>query len=193
MTKKIHVAAAVFVLIVALLLSPLAQAKSGTTPREIGKQVTVLATQNQVITAERSAYITYSKPLPPKVVKAPKKRAVPVTPAQKNIKGAPPFIKTRWGKIPKNTYYGKYYDARALTKRNCIVARESMGVRTVINSQGYSGLYQFGLPFTRSLQKFTGEKVPIRYMSYQAQDMSFWKVYNFGKGAKHWAGGRWHC
>lgn len=192
MTKKTPVAIAAVVFMIALLLSPLAQAKSETTPREIGNTVTVLATQNQVITAKRSAYVTYAKPLPPKAVKAPKKRAA-VKPAQQNIKGTPPFIKTRWGKIPKNTYHGRFYVASALNFRNCVVARESMGVRTVINSQGYSGLYQFGLSWTRTIQKWTGERVAIRHMSYQAQDLAFWKAYNFGRGAGNWAGGRWHC
>lgn len=193
MTKKTPVAiAAVLVLIVALLLSPLAQAKSETTPRENGNQVIALATQNEVITARRAAFI---KPLPLAKQIAPKKRVTTKLPTQQNrsIKGTPPFIKTRWGRIPKNTYHGRFYVASALNFRNCVVARESMGVRTVINSQGYSGLYQFGLRWTRTIQKWTGERVAIRRMSYQAQDLAFWKAYNFGRGAGNWAGGRWHC
>lgn len=105
----------------------------------------------------------------------------------------PPMVRTRWGVVPQNTYHGKWYDASALSTRNCIVRRESDGSPTSINSGGYSGLYQFGLSWTRTLQKYTGERVAIVRMSYQAQDLSFWRVWNFGRGASNWAGGRWSC
>lgn len=105
----------------------------------------------------------------------------------------PPMVHTRWGLAPANTYHGKWYDPSALTTRNCIVMRESMGHPTSINSAGYSGLYQFGLSWTHTLQGFTGEHVAIVQMSYQAQDLAFWRVWNFGKGAGNWAGGRWAC
>lgn len=95
--------------------------------------------------------------------------------------------------ILPSAYKGSWYDARFEQYRMCVVKRESMGHYDAINSQGYSGAYQFGLSWTRTIQKWTGEHVPIRYMSRYAQDLAFWRAFNHGKGAGNWAGGRWYC
>lgn len=105
----------------------------------------------------------------------------------------PPLVRSPWGMVPQNTYHGRWYDPSALSTRNCIVMRESMGHPTSINSGGYSGLYQFGLSWTPTIQKWTGEHVAIVRMSYQAQDYAFFRAYAFGKGASNWSGGRWTC
>lgn len=96
--------------------------------------------------------------------------------------------------ILPSAYTGPYYDARYEAKRRCIVKRESEGRYGARNrSSGAAGAYQFMPSWTRTIQKWTGEKKPIYAMSRYAQDLAFWKAFNHGKGARNWAGGRWHC
>ncbi len=96
--------------------------------------------------------------------------------------------------ILPSAYTGPYYDARYEAKRRCIVKRESEGRYGARNrSSGAAGAYQFMPSWTRTIQKWTGEKKPIYAMSRYAQDLAFWRAFNHGKGAHNWAGGRWHC
>jgi hypothetical protein len=105
----------------------------------------------------------------------------------------PKTLKTSWGWVHANTYFGKWFDPSAEVTRECVVARESMDHRDAYNSSGASGYYQFMLPWTHTIQQWTGEHVPIRDMSTQAQDLAWWRAWDFGKGASNWAGGRWSC
>ena len=150
---------------------------------------------------------------PPRMVHT----VVVVKPAAKPVKAATPAVKkkptatvkkkhktttTTTARVRANldrgilpsAYTGPYYDARYEAKRRCIVKRESEGRYGARNkSSGAAGAYQFMPAWTRTIQKWTGEKKPIYAMSRYAQDLAFWKAFNHGKGARNWAGGRWHC
>lgn len=102
-------------------------------------------------------------------------------------------VLSRWGWVHKNTYFGPGYDPKYEVTRQCLVVRESNDHRTAINSGGYSGYYQFGLTWTRTIQHWTKEYVPINQMSTKAQDKAWWLAWNHGAGQKHWSGGRWAC
>jgi len=102
-------------------------------------------------------------------------------------------ILSRWGWVHVNTYFGPGYDARFEPTRECVDRRESDDTRTEENAEGYSGFYQFGLPWTRTLQHWTHEYVAIRWMSVYAQDKAWWLAFDHGAGAGNWAGGRWPC
>jgi hypothetical protein len=104
----------------------------------------------------------------------------------------PAWYKKISGVLP-SAYKGPGYDPRFENYRRCVVKRESNGHYWSMNKQGYSGAYQFGLRWTKTIQHWTKEYVPIRWMSRYAQDKAFWLAFNHGKGAGHWAGGRWYC
>jgi len=96
--------------------------------------------------------------------------------------------------ILPSAYKGPYYDARFESFRRCVVKRESEGRYGALNhGSGAAGAYQFMPSWTRTIQKWTGEYVPIYAMSRYAQDLAFWRAFNHGKGASNWAGGRWYC
>lgn len=118
--------------------------------------------------------------------------AHPVRPAAART-ATPATISSPWGPVHANTWFGRGYDPRFELTRECIAVRESDNTRTSINSGGYSGYYQFGLSWTRTIQNWTGEHVPIVQMSTQAQDEAFWIAFDHGRGASNWAGGRWSC
>jgi hypothetical protein len=112
----------------------------------------------------------------------------------------------------KSAYVGTYYDSRFEKKRMCIVKRESNGYYTVVSGGGYYGAYQFNDGFRKgaasmmykSLKKEVGasyalqlvsslKKKKINRWSRYWQDRAFWTVFNHGRGAANWAGGRWTC
>jgi hypothetical protein len=112
----------------------------------------------------------------------------------------------------KSAYVGSFYDKRYEKKRMCIVKRESNGYYTVVSRGGYYGAYQFGDGWRkgaaslmyRSLKKEVGAANALRLVnalkakhinkwSRYWQDRAFWTVFNHGRGAGNWAGGRWSC
>lgn len=148
-------------------------------------------------------------PAPPKVLAAavllsrhPKAYSAQVAPKAKPkpvVKPKPKTTTTRHranldrGILP-SAYKGPYYDARFESFRRCVVKRESEGRYGARNrSSGAAGAYQFMPSWLRTIQKWTGEYVPIYSMSRYAQDLAFWRAFNHGKGASNWAGGRWYC
>lgn len=96
--------------------------------------------------------------------------------------------------ILPSAYRGPYYDARWESFRRCVVKRESNGHYDARNpTSSASGAYQFLRAWTATIQKWTGEHVPIYQMSRYAQDLAFWRALNHGKGARNWAGGGYSC
>jgi hypothetical protein len=112
----------------------------------------------------------------------------------------------------KSAYVGSFYDSRYEKKRMCIVKRESNGYYTVKSRGGYYGAYQFNDGFRKgaasmmykSLKKEVGatyalqlvsslKKKKINRWSRYWQDRAFWTVFNHGRGAANWSGGRWTC
>lgn len=194
MTKKTPVAiAAVLVLIVALLLSPLAQAKSETTPREQGNRSVLSvsetpAPQVRYLAAKRAAFY---KPLPRPAVVAPKKKKAPVrkstTKLNKNVVG-----------IQASAWTGKGYSPRWEGVRKCIVKRESNGRYGAINkSSRAAGAYQFLPAWNRGLAYMIGKpqlkSVPVYKWSRVDQDHGFWAAWRNGAGRHHWSGGNFNC
>lgn len=109
-----------------------------------------------------------------------------VQPKKKPVSTKPKVYVSNVRGIQASAYTGSWYDARFEGTRRCIVQRESRGNYSVMNSGGYSGAYQFGQAWTKTIQKWTGEYVPIRYMSRAAQDYAFWRAFNHGKGRSNW-------
>lgn len=96
--------------------------------------------------------------------------------------------------IKASAYRGRYYDPRFETFRKCVIKRESEGnYWSVEHSSHAGGAYQFMPSWTKTIQHWTGEYVPIWWMDRYAQDYAFWRALNHGKGIGNWAGGRWHC
>ena len=112
----------------------------------------------------------------------------------------------------KSAYVGTYFDSRFEKKRMCIVKRESNGYYTVVSHGGYYGAYQFNDGWRKgaaslmykTLKKEVGAANALRLVSALKarrinkwsrywQDRAFWTVFNHGRGASNWAGGRWTC
>ena len=112
----------------------------------------------------------------------------------------------------KSAYVGTFYDPRYEKKRMCIVKRESNGYYTVVSGGGYYGAYQFNDGWRKgaaslmykTLKKEVGAANALRLVSALKarrinkwsrywQDRAFWTVFNHGRGAANWAGGRWTC
>jgi hypothetical protein len=112
----------------------------------------------------------------------------------------------------KSAYVGTFFDARYEKKRMCIVKRESNGYYTVVSHGGYYGAYQFNDGFRKgaaslmykTLKREVGAANALRLVkalkakrinkwSRYWQDRAFWTVFNHGRGASNWAGGRWSC
>ena len=114
-------------------------------------------------------------------------------------------------------YRGRFFEASKESIRRCIVKRESEGQYDVRGGGGnrYFGAYQMsnaladgathmmlkehkkilGKEKARSLMKQLRATPPNAWPRYW-QDAAFSTVYNWespGSGARHWAGGRWHC
>lgn len=103
------------------------------------------------------------------------------------------YSKAPVGILP-SAYRGSYYDARYESFRRCVVNRESHGNYGARNpNSSASGAYQFLAAWTRTIQKWTGEYVPIYRMSRYAQDLAFWRAFDHGRGASNWAGGGYRC
>ena len=96
--------------------------------------------------------------------------------------------------IKASAYHGKYYDSRFESFRKCVLKRESeANYWSVEHSSQAGGGYQFMPAWTRTIQHWTGEYVPIWWMDRYAQDYAFWRALDHGKGISNWAGGRWYC
>ena len=119
--------------------------------------------------------------------------------------------------VEPSLYRGQFFDASKESIRRCIVKRESEGHYDVRGGGGnrYFGAYQMsdaladgathmmlkehkkilGKKEARSLMKQLRATPPNAWPRYW-QDAAFSTVYNWespGSGARHWAGGRWHC
>ena len=119
--------------------------------------------------------------------------------------------------VEPSLYRGRFFDASKESIRRCIVKRESEGQYDVRGGGGnrYFGAYQMsdaladgathmmlkehkkilGTKTARSLMKQLRATPPNAWPRYW-QDAAFSTVYNWespGSGARHWAGGRWHC
>ena len=97
-----------------------------------------------------------------------------------------------------SAYVGKKYDPHYENKRKCIVRRESNGHYTAVSSGGtYKGAYQMSYALGRGAAWMMGRPdlltVPVNRWSRFEQDEAFWTIFNHGRGAHHWAGGRWGC
>jgi hypothetical protein len=104
---------------------------------------------------------------------------------------------TKYGVFP-SAYVGKEYNPRYESKRRCIVKRESNGYYTAVSSGGtYKGAYQMSAALGRGAAWMMGRpdllNVPVNRWSRFEQDEAFWTIFNHGRGAAHWAGGRWSC
>ena len=115
----------------------------------------------------------------------------------------------------KSTYSGAYFDWRSEGTRQCIAQRESNGRREAVNSTGkFQGPYQMSADLVvgatwmmlPELKRFFGPAlgrevasdlrgIPMQKWDPWLQDLAFWRVWNFGAGAKHWTGHgqRWAC
>jgi len=119
--------------------------------------------------------------------------------------------------VEPSLYRGRFFKASKESIRRCIVKRESEGQYDVRGGGGnrYFGAYQMsdaladgathmmlkehkkilGTKTARSLMKQLRATPPNSWPRYW-QDAAFSTVYNWespGSGARHWAGGRWHC
>ena len=119
--------------------------------------------------------------------------------------------------VEPSLYRGRFFKASKESIRRCIVKRESEGQYDVRGGGGnrYFGAYQMsdaladgathmmlkehtkilGEKTARSLMKQLRATPPNAWPRYW-QDAAFSTVYNWkspGSGARHWAGGRWHC
>ena len=119
--------------------------------------------------------------------------------------------------VEPSLYRGRFFDSSKESIRRCIVKRESEGHYDVRGGGGnrYFGAYQMSDALAdgathmmlKEHKKILGEKT-ARYLMKQLratqpnawprywQDAAFSTVYNWesaGSGARHWAGGRWHC
>lgn len=133
----------------------------------------------------------------PAVAPKAKPKPVVVKPKPKE-KSTSKVIRTHRANLDRgilpSAYKGPYYDARFESFRRCVVKRESEGRYGALNhGSGAAGAYQFMPSWTATIQKWTGERVPIYAMSRYAQDLAFWRAFNHGRGASNWAGGRWYC
>lgn len=107
-------------------------------------------------------------------------------------------------------YRGKYFDPRFEQYRLCVSKRESEHTGSVRGGGGnrYTGFYQFSPELARGATwmmmaeaKDAGladdvERLrdkPMNTWPRYFQDWAFWRVFNHGDGAQHWAGGRWSC
>jgi hypothetical protein len=95
-------------------------------------------------------------------------------------------------RISPSAYQGKHYDARFEPIRRCIVWRESNGqyrVRSRVSTA--SGAYQF---IDGTWRNNSGLSAPASAHSRYEQDRVFWKLWNHGKGWRHWwYGQRYAC
>ena len=119
--------------------------------------------------------------------------------------------------VEPSLYRGWFFEASKESIRRCIVKRKSEGQCDVRGGGGnrYFGGYQMsdaladgathmmlkehkkilGTKTARSLMKQVRTMPPNAWPRYW-QDAAFSTVYNWaspGSGARHWAGGRWHC
>lgn len=131
-------------------------------------------------------------PAPARVPTTVHKKTVEKKPTKKKATTVVVTVKSHWN-APANTYFGPGYDPKYEVTRQCIVMRESNGHYNAHNSSGAGGAYQFMPDWTRTIQHWTKEYVPIWKMSRKAQDKAWWLAWDHGKNAQHWAGGRWHC
>jgi hypothetical protein len=97
-----------------------------------------------------------------------------------------------------SAYVGKYFSAGYESKRRCIVRRESNGHYTAVSSGGtYRGAYQMSAALGRGAAWMMGRPDllgdAVSTWSRFEQDEAFWTIFNNGRGAQHWAGGRWSC
>lgn len=100
--------------------------------------------------------------------------------------------------VQPSVYTGRHYDARSESVRLCIVERESMGYYDVVSSNGtWHGAYQFALGTSNVAAQRMGRPdlvgVPASRWDRAEQDEAFWTMWDHGRGAGHWAGGRWAC
>jgi hypothetical protein len=118
--------------------------------------------------------------------------------------------------VESSLYHGKYYTSASEAKRLCIVRRESEGHYDVVNPTGsYRGAYQVSAALARGAtwmmlpehRKLMGDAAAKRVLASLRgkpmntwprywQDAAFHTIINYSSslsGAKHWAGGRWHC
>ena len=152
--------------------------------------VQVATAQGNDVSNASPVTATSFEPAPQKVTVvakvAPKVRPKP-KPKPKKVK----IVKIK-GILP-SAYRGPYYDARFEAYRRCVVKRESEGQYYAVDRSGAAGAYQFLPAWTHTIQKWNHHYVPIQKMSRYEQDYAFWRAFNHGKGAHHWAGGRWYC
>lgn len=100
--------------------------------------------------------------------------------------------------VQRSLYVGRYYDTRYESVRRCIVERESMGYYDVVSSNGtWHGAYQFAVGTSNiAAQRMDRPDlvgVPASRWDRAEQDEAFWTMWDHGRGAGHWAGGRWSC
>lgn len=117
--------------------------------------------------------------------------------------------------IEPSMYRGKFFRDAAEKRRLCIIKRESEGEYDVVSHNGYRGAYQVSDELARGAtwmmlpehERILGEdnakrilanlrQMPMNEWPRYWQDAAFHTVFNWestGSGARHWAGGRWHC
>lgn len=117
--------------------------------------------------------------------------------------------------VESSMYRGKFYRSAAEDRRRCIIKRESEGHYDVVSHNGYRGAYQVSNALARGMtwmmlpehKALLGDvaaeriladlrKTPMNEWPRYWQDAAFFTVFNYespGSGARHWAGGRWHC
>jgi hypothetical protein len=100
--------------------------------------------------------------------------------------------------VQPSLYRGGYYDTRYESTRRCIVERESEGQYSVVSSNGtWHGAYQFARGTSdiaaRRMDRPDLVGVPASQWDRAEQDEAFWTMWDHGRGAGHWAGGRWSC
>lgn len=120
---------------------------------------------------------------------------------------APPSA-ARTVDVPPSAYRGTYWHPQDEPRRRCIVERESGNRPDALSAGGHGGLYQMTPalwegavwmmrtdpldPITYT-QRIRLQSIPVTKASRYWQDRAFWTVWNYGAGARHWAGGRWSC
>jgi hypothetical protein len=110
--------------------------------------------------------------------------------------------------VQPSEYTGHLYVHQDEPIRKCIVHRESNNHPTSVSRGGHGGLYQMTPalwhgavwmmrmdkhdPITKA-QRLKLQAIPIWHASRYWQTRAFWTIWRDGKGAQHWAGGRWSC
>lgn len=117
--------------------------------------------------------------------------------------------------IEPSMYRGAFFRKSAEHTRLCIIKRESEGEYDVVSHNGYRGAYQVSKELARGVtwmmldehEKLLGadnakhilaklRDLPMNKWPRYWQDAAFHTIFNWertGSGARHWAGGRWHC